>query len=481
MYQGRIEAAKTELTRTGDAPVGDFGTANFDHVARQCGEVAVGCTDAGGFVDQVSVSIDRQIAILDDLQTVMASLETDQRQVTDATDEARLLAESARLRLAEGSHTIAESINEFGELAQLVLRLGKQIGSFAAAMQQVRRTAEAIDTIARTTNMLALNAAIEAERAGDAGRTFAVVAAEVKKLALDTRAATDEIGMTMDSLTREGEIFMGDLMDGVARSREAEKGFSRVTETVADVTRLVDQVDAQAEDIARATNMIHDSVCRVGDELNGFSTAARANSELLDTARGSMGNLEARANEMLDTIVHSGLAVADRRLVDIAMHERDRMLALTERAIDQGRTTMAALFDHNYRLIPRSNPERYDTTLNGFADAEWRPELDRIVASDPFIVSTACTDVNGYLPTHTTEYSRQPTGDPVHDAAHSRHRRLFCDDADKVAKSSIKDFHLAVYRRENDDGSFHVVRNVYVPLVIRGRRWGDLELAYRID
>ena len=452
-----------------------------DRVARQCGELAVGCTQAGGVVDRVTQSISGQIAVLGDLQAVMASLETDQRQVADATDESRLLAETARNRLSEAEQIITTSIGEFGELAALVLNLGRQVGGFATAMQQVRRTVETIDAIARTTNMLALNAAIEAERAGDAGRTFAVVAAEVKKLALDTRAATDEIGGTMQSLQREGEGLMEELQGGMERSRAAEKSFLRVTETVGEVTRLVDQVDRQADDIARATALIHESVCRVGGELDGFSTAARANSALLGDARGAMDGLERRAHEMLDGIVHSGFAIVDRRLVDIAMHERDRFVALSERALEQGQVDAVSLFDTDYRPIAGSNPARFDTRAVAFADAAWRPELDRIVDSDPAIISTACTDVNGYLPTHTTRYSRPPTGSPAHDAAYCRNRRILADETDRIAKASTKPFHIAVFRRDRDDGGYDVVRNVYVPMFINGRRWGDFEIAYRVD
>jgi methyl-accepting chemotaxis protein len=81
-----------------------------NRVAAACGEVAVGCTEAGGLVESVAERISRQINVLGELQAVMASLETDQRQVTDANDEARRLAENARARLTEGGRTIATSV-----------------------------------------------------------------------------------------------------------------------------------------------------------------------------------------------------------------------------------------------------------------------------------------------------------------------------------------------------------------------------------
>lgn len=60
-----------------------------------------------------------------------------------------------------------------------------------AIVGEIDGIVRAIGTIAQQTNLLALNATIEAARAGDAGRGFAVVATEVKKLATDTRLATD--------------------------------------------------------------------------------------------------------------------------------------------------------------------------------------------------------------------------------------------------------------------------------------------------
>jgi methyl-accepting chemotaxis protein len=63
--------------------------------------------------------------------------------------------------------------------------------SLQGTMDQLGTVVDSIMSIAAMTNLLALNATIEAARAGDAGRGFAVVASEVKKLAADTKLATE--------------------------------------------------------------------------------------------------------------------------------------------------------------------------------------------------------------------------------------------------------------------------------------------------
>lgn len=145
-------------------------------------------------------------------------------------------------------------------------------------------------------------------------------------------------------------------------------------------------------------------------------------------------------------------------------------------ALDAG-----TLFDRDYREVTGSNPKRYRTRLVDWADRAWRPMLDRIADSDRAIMAAACTDMNGFLPTHLTRFSHAPTGDLAHDTRHCRNGRMILDPIDQKAKDSTAPFMMAVYRQEGDGRTYKVVRNVYVPLVLDGRRWGDLELAYSFD
>lgn len=450
----------------------------IDAVAKSCGNLAVGCTAAATHVTQVAASLGRQMEVLADLEKVTAALEADQRRAADSTDEARLLAERARSKLDEGARIIAHSISDFTALTELVVRLGEQVTNFAGAMTQVQRVTAGIDSIARTTNMLALNAAIEAERAGAAGRTFAVVAAEVKKLAQDTRGATEEISATVASLAHEAEMFVAEIGAGVAKSRAAQSSFGKVNDTVGEVARIVEMVEQQSDGIARSTSLIHDNAIRVKDELAGFAREARANGAQLIDAQKKMSEMELLSNKMFDQLVHSGFAHDDQHYVELALTTRDEIQTMVETAIARGDVSMADVFDTDYRLIPGSMPERYDNRFADWADRHIQPVIDRVTDSAAAIEGSVCSDVNGYLPTHQRARSKAPKpGDVEWNDRNCRNRRILADETTMRAVKSDAPFMMAVYKLDRGSEAM-MVKNVFVPLWINGKRWGNFEIAY---
>lgn len=93
------------------------------------------------------------------------------------------------------------------ESEQFQFDLSQQTEMLEKTMAQLHSIVRSIDTIASQTRLLALNANIEASRAGEHGRGFAVVATEVKKLADDTRKATDQASLMMAQATEKGNQF----------------------------------------------------------------------------------------------------------------------------------------------------------------------------------------------------------------------------------------------------------------------------------
>lgn len=448
-------------------------------VARDCGNLSIECSDVAGYVQDVAVRITENLRTLDGLEEVTSQLMADQARVSDSTDEARLLSEQAKAKLDAGRAAIEDTIAGFRDLTDLVVQLGERMQGFATAMHQVQSVSSTIETIARKTNMLALNATIEAARAGDAGRSFAVVAAEVKKLAHDTRSATSQIAQTIGELTREAGAVTSEIKTGVERSRAAQTGINQISETVREVGEIVGMVDRQTEGIAHSTSMIQTSVDRVKAGLTAFSGDARDNGGQLSKVERRLSHLEMLSSTMLNTLANSGAEIDDTPMILKGQDLMRQIQAIIETAIDKGEIAMDQVFDRNYRERPGSNPPQYDTDFCDFADANIQALLDSIVAADASIIGTTIGDVNGHLPTHLSVRSQPQGDDPVWNDAHCRNRRILIDDQTRYALQSDKPTLMTYVMTRGDERI--AVKNAYLPLFIKGRRWGNLELAYRDD
>jgi methyl-accepting chemotaxis protein len=458
-----------------EAPDGDA----INIVARNCGSLAIECSDVSGYVAGVSERISSNLRTLDTLEEVTSRLLLDQARVAESTDEARVLAEQAREKLGQGRAAIEDTINIFSGLTDLVVQLGERMAGFAEAMSRVQNVSSSIESIASKTNMLALNATIEAARAGEAGRSFAVVAAEVKKLAHETRAATSEIAATIASLTREAEAVTSEIETGVDRSRIAQSGLATITDTVRDVADIVAMVDRQTDGIAQSTSMIQQSVDSVKGGLSSFAADARENGGELLRTRERLARLELLSNGMLDRLASCGVRIDDTGFIERAQKANLDIVRTVEAAIARGEISEEAVFDTDYIPIPGTNPTQYSTRFCEFADSHVRPILDRLMQSDPRHIGCVMSDINGYLPTHITERSHPQSDDPSWNAQHCRNRRNFIDDATRRAIESENEAMLVTYRMNLGEGRYLPVKNVFVPMYIAGRRWGNFELAYR--
>jgi methyl-accepting chemotaxis protein len=450
----------------------------IDQTAKICGEVAVDCADTAGTLLQALGFAEELQQEHVGLEQITERLTLEIENVAYATVNARELSVNARAKLDAGTATIENSLTNFSQMIGLINRLGNHIAGFAAALEQVKRASQSIDNIAKSTNMLALNAAIEAHKAGAAGRTFAVVAAEVKKLALDSRSAAIEITGTVNSLANEAEKLALDIGAGIEGSDNARAQFANMETLLGGLGDIVGQVDSRNAEIAANTAAINEGLRESRKVRQAVATANdRMHAQLL-SARDDVCELELRANTMFDKIVHSGMSREDSVFVDLALAEVAAIVAITERALDEGNLSSAQLFDTDLVKIEGSEPPRFTSGLSIWADQNWRPEFDRFKRANDAILSVVCTTSEGFIPTHLSEYSQAPRGEIAHDTKYCRNGRVLFDGIDLIAKASQQDYLMAVYRHEGDGQTYSIVRNVYVPLHFRGKRWGDLEIAY---
>jgi methyl-accepting chemotaxis protein len=149
-----------------------------------------------------------------------------------------------------------------------------EIGGLAQAAQKIGDVVKLIHSIAEQTNLLALNATIEAARAGEAGRGFAVVASEVKSLAVQTAKATQEIAAQILAVQGSTNSAVEAIQKITGRMQEIDKYTSAVAASVGQQSAATGEISNNVESAAQGTKVVSSILEVVADAIKKTSSSA---------------------------------------------------------------------------------------------------------------------------------------------------------------------------------------------------------------
>lgn len=219
------------------------------------------------------------------------AIEQVSKNAQTVVQQANIAATSARL----GSNKVQETLNGMKEIKQSVDFSAQKIQIMGTQSDQINDIVVTIEEIASQTNLLALNAAIEAARAGEAGKGFAVVADEVRKLAERASSATKEIGALIKLIQKVVAESVSAMDQEV---KEVEKGVSIANEagaTLEDILKATEEVNRQAEESAMAAQMMALSA-------NDLVTAVDSVSAVVEENTASTEQMSAGSSEVSQAI-----------------------------------------------------------------------------------------------------------------------------------------------------------------------------------
>jgi methyl-accepting chemotaxis protein len=164
-----------------------------------------------------------------------------------------------------------------------------------------------------------------------------------------------------------------------------------------------------------------------------------------------------------------------------AMEAGAALKKIFEDGIDSGAISIEDMFDTNYVEIPGTNPVQYRTRILDWADRALPPFQEAFLARDKRMAFCAMIDTNGYLPVHNKIYSNpQRPGDVTWNTANSRNRRIFNDAAGLAAGRNQRAYLIQSYARDMGNGNMVMMREIDVPIRVKGRHWGGFRTAYRL-
>jgi methyl-accepting chemotaxis protein len=213
-------------------------------------------------------------------------------------------ANTGQNKAADGAIVVTQAIKSIDTVRDQADALRSSLEQLGGQAESIGKIMNVISDIADQTNLLALNAAIEAARAGEAGRGFAVVADEVRKLAEKTMGATSEVRHAIESI-QAGATHnikgMGEVSQSVTQATDLSQ---KSGEVLQEIVSLVSVTNTQVAAIAAAAeeqSATSEEIRRSVDEVTKIS----AETLIQLRASGEAAQKLARLAEQLRTVASS--------------------------------------------------------------------------------------------------------------------------------------------------------------------------------
>jgi methyl-accepting chemotaxis protein len=352
-----VEETSSSITEMG---------ASIEQVAKSSGSLAQTVTEASATIEQMTVSIDQMAKNLESLAETVAETSGTVEEMTTfiasvaqnaetlgqaaqrtsltvsgmasaVNDVAKIAEEADRIsaRASEdartGGEAVARTIQGMKTISENMENTARVITGLGRRSQEIGKILEVIEEIADQTNLLALNAAIEAARAGEAGRGFAVVADEVRKLAERSVEATKEIGEVIRQVQQDtGEAVEAakagalETKEGIALADKAGAALRNIIESVSRSTQLMAQIAQATAKQSTASAEVRETVANMNTATDQVTSAVREQAEGSKQIRQAMENIR---RIMTQAAYSTKEQAAGGRQVRVAVEDMNRIAA----------------------------------------------------------------------------------------------------------------------------------------------------------
>ncbi len=249
--------------------------------------------------EKVTISRESVEEINKAINSTAEAIQTQTEMNSSITNALSQIADQSRA-MSSNAQEVTEHVSDGNTLVQQLRTKSEEASAINASTaemtEKLQESAATVKNIVKTilaisgqTNLLALNASIEAARAGNAGKSFAVVADEIRQLSENVKASAEEITVNLDGLMQDVNVASENMRRSVESANEqgemiAETGekFTVILDRVSDLTDRAGSVLANVESCVDANNQVMDAISNLSatsEEVAASSSSSIAISQ----------------------------------------------------------------------------------------------------------------------------------------------------------------------------------------------------------
>ena len=253
-------------------------------------------------IEESEHGAERQAARMAETATAMEEMNATVLEVARNAGAAAEVSDAARQRAEAGAVVVEKAVTGIRKVREQSLSLKQDMAALAENARSIGSLMSVISDIADQTNLLALNAAIEAARAGEAGRGFAVVADEVRKLAEKTMSATNHVGDAIKDIQASTAKSMEQVDGAVLSIEEATELANQSGAALGEIVGMVDKAADQVRAIAAASEQQSAASEEINASITQVNNIAAETAQAMEQSTQAVAELAEQA-QTLSTLI----------------------------------------------------------------------------------------------------------------------------------------------------------------------------------